>query len=110
MKGIVNYKNGILHHGELDDVEIPSKHGFSFPGRKRLMQNFKVEKDIPIPEIKERASKYPFAQMEVGDSFLVKDKRIKQNVESMMYYHSKKWNKRFTLRTVSEGVRVWRVS
>jgi len=33
---------------------------------------YKVEKKIPVPEYKARStSKYPFASMEVGDSFFV---------------------------------------
>lgn len=42
-----------------------------------IKTQYKIEKGIPIPEKHEHYSKYPFSDMEVGDSFLVTLKQEK---------------------------------
>lgn len=60
----------------------------------------KIDKNIPIPPKRGRPKKYPFDEMEVGDSCLVKTKGVlSRRIDG----------KRFTTRTVKGGVRVWRV-
>lgn len=77
-----------------------------------------IEKNIPIPPSNHTRSKYPFADMEVGDSFLVEwDKiRNKDRFQSYLAGSSYMWRKRhdrndwkFTTRATESGVRVWRV-
>ncbi len=63
----------------------------------------KLDKNIPIPK------KYPFAEMQVGDSFVIADgvKRTTVSVASIRY--GKATGKKFTTRKVLEGVyRCWR--
>ena len=76
---------------------------------------YKVEKDVPIPENVSRGSKskYPWDEMEVGDSFFVADadKRKKKSISATISQH-RKLNKnfgRFVTRSIDGGLRVWRV-
>lgn len=58
--------------------------------------------------------RYPFESMEINDSFLVacepEAKHIVANrVRAASIQWGKRHSKRFTTRTVDEGIRVWRV-
>lgn len=77
---------------------------------------YPIEKNVAIPTIerpnrKTGAYKYPFAKMEVGDSFFVPINREKEmkSVASSCSLYGKKFSRRFTARTVHGGVRVWRI-
>lgn len=63
----------------------------------------RIDKDIPIPR------RYPFADMEVGDSFLLAPdmKRIPTTVAALRY--GDRHNMKFTVRQVPEGFRCWRI-
>lgn len=68
----------------------------------------KVEKGIPAPAPRE-VVEYPYADMEVGDSFHVEGGTLNK----MCYQNRKAGNKlgwKFTVRKVEGGVRVWRVA
>jgi|SanBayMetagenome_1026888.scaffolds.fasta_scaffold54499_2 hypothetical protein len=72
----------------------------------------KIDKNIPLPKLERkvpspRQSKYPFADMEVNDSFEVAGKTAKQ-FAGTVYSASKKLGKKFTMRSTEAGVRVWR--
>ncbi len=71
----------------------------------------KVEKNIRIPETsaKGRPSIYPFATMDVGDSFFLDGKAV-ASISPVAASHGQKYGKKFTCRTVEGGVRVWRIS
>lgn len=78
--------------------------------------NFKIEKGIPLTcegkrGPKKQGGRYPFAQLELGDSFLVKstDKKTLTNAKQAAYLFAKKSGVRLVARTVKGGVRVWRV-
>lgn len=82
---------------------------------------FKIEKGIDIPPVdrkyKPRRSKYPWNEMEVGDSFVVKDyKKTKLGFATPIsglgntFMKSRGAAKRFSQRETSEGLRVWRVA
>ena len=80
----------------------------------------KVDKNIPIPAINTKKSKYyfPFAYMDINDSFLIEV--TKDNVIALIRgslpYALKKFNKqnnssiKITTRTTPEGLRVWRIA
>lgn len=77
---------------------------------------YAIEKNVAIPTIerpnrKTGAYKYPFAWMEVGDSFFVPINREKElkSVASSCSLYGKKLSRKFTVRSVRGGVRVWRV-
>ena len=65
----------------------------------------KIDKNVPMPS----AGKYPFGDMDVGDSFFVAGKTAAQMGGTMHFRKPKK----FTTRTVTEngvkGIRIWRV-
>lgn len=64
-----------------------------------------IADSIPIPPVS-NATVYPFATLEIGQSFAVPlDKRA--SVQAIMTRHSK-GGKRFTSRTVENELRVWR--
>jgi hypothetical protein len=72
----------------------------------------KIDKGIPVPDSKAGPfAKYPFASMEIGDSF------FSENISSVgvaASFNGKKQGKKFICRRVTEdgisGARVWRVS
>jgi len=69
-----------------------------------------IEKNVPVPEWCGRSkAKYPWATMEVGDSFLSHVSKITclGTVKAMA---ERKTGRKFIARTTPEGVRVWRVA
>lgn len=78
------------------------------------MNTFHVEKGIPVPEIKGNAARYPFQTMEPGDSFFipVREGETLARVRSRAYSASRTYGirhkKSFLVRTMGNGVRVWR--
>ena len=67
----------------------------------------KIEKSVPMPEDRKRMN-LPYDQMDVGDSFLVKDVDM-QTICSSNYRAGKRRNVKFIARKVDEGIRVWRL-
>lgn len=75
------------------------------------MMLFEIEKGVPMPadqKGKKGSSKYPLADMSIGDSFFVPNGRI-TTVRKAAYQRGPALNRRFSVRTVDGGVRVWRV-
>jgi len=74
------------------------------------MSEYKIDKGIPVPEpnVRGRTSKYPFRQMEVGDSVFIP--RMASTISGLL---SQAKPMKFTTRTATEdgikGTRVWRV-
>lgn len=73
------------------------------------MSEFTIEKGIPVPKQvgAGRRNKYPFDAMEVGDSFFIKDTKVK-TISRTCGHHGKRLGRKFASRTVDGGVRVWR--
>lgn len=69
-----------------------------------MVNNVEVSKDIPMPDLKR---KYPYATMEVGDSFFVTGIKL-QLVCNYNYRFSKKLRFKFIARQEDDGIRVWR--
>jgi hypothetical protein len=86
------------------------------------MSEYKIEKGVPVPPIVRKGvthkTKYPWREMEVGDSFFVprpdgKDVKIMQTC-----FSGKKRAARFGIRTKTRqwtengvlGIRVWRIA
>ncbi len=74
-----------------------------------MVNEFHIEKGIPVPKMTGagRKTKYPFDVMEVGDSFFVKDAKVK-TLSRTCGSHGKRLSRKFISRTVEGGVRVWR--
>jgi hypothetical protein len=76
----------------------------------------KIETGIPIPPKKmgKNQALYPYADLEIGQSFFAAPRPGKSIRQTAMYlsgmsaYYAKKTGRRFTSRTVEGGVRVWR--
>lgn len=75
-------------------------------------QMYQIEKNVPMPPIV-RMSGYPFAQMEVGDSFLVPfdgddEQKVRARVATAASTFGKDHGGKFSVRVLQDGVRVWR--
>jgi len=69
-----------------------------------------IEKGIPIPKIKRgRPPKYPFAEMEVGDSFFVHKDDVK-NVRNCAARFEKINGSYFVIASYKDSHMCWRVS
>ena len=62
--------------------------------------------DVPKPRV---VYSYPYASMEVGDSFVV-PKESRQKVANATYRASKRLGYKFTSKSEGEFLRIWRVS
>lgn len=71
------------------------------------MSEFEVEKGIPAPETRGKEAKYPWKEMEVGDSFLITEPP--KYIRNMASQAGRVNGLKFSVRTLPEGVRVWRV-
>jgi len=70
---------------------------------------FKVEKGIPAPKVKKGPPrKYPWLEMEVGDSFFVPGVNYNE-FKTQPSNAGKRYGLKYTTRSVDGGVRVWRV-
>lgn len=69
-----------------------------------------IEKDKPIPPM---PRKYPFPDMQPGDSFWVplgdNAARTSHNLVAAASSHGRRKGKKFSVRRDGEGFRVWRV-
>jgi hypothetical protein len=70
------------------------------------MISVELEKGVPLPVARQ---KYPYKEMEVGDSFFVFAGGI-QNVCNQNYRMGKKLGMSFIARKEGDGVRVWRTA
>lgn len=71
---------------------------------------FPIEDGIPMPQI----WKYPWSELERGQSFLVpcpadETERKMNSLTSSRNHAQKKLGRRFALRRTNHGIRVWRV-
>lgn len=73
----------------------------------------KIEKGIPVPDNvnSKRSKRYPFDDMEIGDSFFIEcsdqdKRRIGVNIISNA---GRRKPKRFTTLSVDGGMRCWRI-
>lgn len=70
----------------------------------------KIEKGIPAPEDNLGSAKYPYSEMEIGDSVFFDVNLHDQNkarIAARVYSH--RTGKKFTARKVEGGVRIWRI-
>lgn len=75
--------------------------------------SFKIDKSVPMPGISGitgRPEKYPFSQMEVGDSVFFDGVKVggKEYVASQMSGRKNGW--KFSGRSIDGGLRIWRVA
>jgi hypothetical protein len=71
----------------------------------------KIDRDVPLaPRGNSRVSKYPFADMNIGDSFLFPSHRKVTAAGAVCAYARKRTGFKFATRTTPEGVRCWRIA
>ena len=70
-----------------------------------VLQQMKIEKGIPMPT--RLRSKYPFKEMEVGDSFQVGEE-MKETIRSASSIFGARNNMKFSVRKYGNGYRIWR--
>jgi len=73
------------------------------------MIKFEIDKGIPIPKTLPVWRKYPFLEMEIGDSFFVSGKENGLRARGAAYQCSYNNNLKFKTRWVDDGLRIWRV-
>lgn len=66
-----------------------------------------IDKNIPMPK---RGYELPFDQMEVGDSFVVPDKVSVSYARWLIYNAQKGLSRKFRLRKIEDGYRIWRTA
>lgn len=67
----------------------------------------KIEKGVPLPKRRgTKRSKYPFADMEVGDSFFFSETRERVSAAARAY--GARTKKKFASRVDGDGCRIWR--
>lgn len=71
------------------------------------MSSIKIDKGVPVPNSYAKKHKYPFPELEVGDSFFVATSPGK--LSSQAWAMGKRLKRKFTVRAVEGGVRVWRI-
>lgn len=74
--------------------------------------SFVVESDVPVTPHKNGYATYPFARMNVGDSFAIKTDTMRQRVSSAVchYVRENEPELKFTVRRVDDGGwRCWRM-
>lgn len=72
-------------------------------------KQFEIEKGIPVPTTRQGNYKYPWDEMEVGDSFFIKGKVRAQIAPSIKRIEVTRGVK-FTAHQVEDGLRVWRIA
>lgn len=71
--------------------------------------NYRIEKNIPIPPSK-GPSKYPFKDLEIGDSFKVYDEENgSRKIQMYACVMGRRLDKKFVTRKNNGFVRIWRV-
>jgi len=70
---------------------------------------FTIDKGIPMPRrgCGERERKYPFLEMEPGDSFLIPDGEVDRNQRQTCANSAAAYGKKIAVRRVAGGLRVW---
>lgn len=72
----------------------------------------KIDKDIPVPKANRYNTKYPFGELDVGDSFFWSETPV-ERTRNAAFNYGKAHGKKFMTRTCEEsgvkGCRVWRI-
>ena len=73
------------------------------------MSDYQVEKNIPYP-LRPSYGKYPFDEMEAGDSFFILTGGVKPPAAySAASCYGRRHDMKFSCRKVEDGYRIWRI-
>ena len=67
----------------------------------------KIETDVPLPD-SSRARKYPFLEMEVGQSVLFEDEEVNGRAYRAAMSTGRRHNQKYVARREDNGLRIWR--
>jgi hypothetical protein len=70
-----------------------------------------IEKGVPMPARRPGRRRYPFREMEVGDSFVVETVQDRERVKATLWHYTRTGTgkgRKFASRKVDEGFRIWR--
>jgi len=73
----------------------------------------KIDNQVPIPplgEVRDNRTKYPFREMEVGDSIFVDGEEDGYRAKAAAVMMTKRSRLTFKTQRENNGVRIWRVS
>lgn len=72
---------------------------------------FDVQPNVPLPPKRRHstARKWPFAIMQIGDSFIVPDPERWKYAQATASVYGKRLKRKFTTRQMDDGLRVWRI-
>ena len=68
--------------------------------------NFKIETDVPVPPI---FARYPFAQMQLGDSFVMPQEQVSKARNAASAFARKRGVKFLFRRVDNDTFRCWRI-
>jgi hypothetical protein len=71
------------------------------------MPKIKVDKGVPLPSNITGVGKYPWEDMEVGDSFLFPPD-VKSSAAYSVSRHQKRKGRDYVVRATPQGLRCWR--
>lgn len=72
--------------------------------------SYVVEKNVAMKKPNGHVVKYPFAQMEIGDSFFAEVTSIKLSVAANNWGARQEPRRKFSVRAEGMGTRVWRIA
>lgn len=71
---------------------------------------YPIDKNIPLPPHTGHICKYPFREMEVGDSFFLPREDVGKRGRPLFSKHGQQINIKLTVRKVKDGWRIWRTA
>ena len=78
--------------------------------KEMAMSDYEIRKGVPIPSSKTgRNAKYPWHQMEVGDSFVFNGE-ARERAQTAASQAGRRYNKKFSVRKTEEGIVCWRTA
>lgn len=69
------------------------------------MSDYKIEDDVPMPLDRKSSAKYPFPDMQIGQSFYTEGGNVRGAASSFSLRNDVK----FASRKEGAGIRVWRI-
>jgi hypothetical protein len=76
-----------------------------------MASSFQIESGVPVPAAKPGTRQFPFAEMQVGDSFFVSGgNKAEIRASQAAYQYAKVHGVKFTTGAVEGGRRIWRVA
>jgi len=76
-----------------------------------VSDEIKIERGIPMPAKRNGLPKYPWRELEVGDSFFFATDSTPEiaNLRALASTSSRRMDRKFMARKVDGGIRIWRV-